>query len=130
MSIMLDHTIVPARDRLEAAAFFAHLLGLRFDGPDGPFAPVRINESLTFDFDEAEEVVAHHYGFLVPPEMFDEILDRVKAAGVSFGSGPEAGYDGELYHAYGREGFYFPDPNGHVYEVITCRSGLSAEITS
>jgi len=49
MSIVLDHTIVPACDKEEAARFFAKICGLRYDGPISHFAPVRVNETLTLD---------------------------------------------------------------------------------
>ena len=48
MSIVLDHTIVPAGDKEEAARFFAKIFGLRYDGPILHFA-VRVNETLTLD---------------------------------------------------------------------------------
>jgi hypothetical protein len=47
MSIILNHTIVPAHDKAAAARFFAQVFGLRFDRTDGHFAPVRVNETLT-----------------------------------------------------------------------------------
>jgi len=33
MGIVLDHTIVPAHDKLASARFFAKLFGLSYDGP-------------------------------------------------------------------------------------------------
>ena len=45
MTITLNHTIVPARDKEAAARLFAHLFGLNFEGPSGRFAPVRVNET-------------------------------------------------------------------------------------
>lgn len=41
MTIELDHTIVPARDKDAAARFFARIFGLSYDGPQSHFAPVR-----------------------------------------------------------------------------------------
>jgi predicted enzyme related to lactoylglutathione lyase len=44
MSIVLNHTIVPARDKMEAARFFARIFGVDFDEKEsGHFAPVRVN---------------------------------------------------------------------------------------
>ena len=42
MTITLNHTIVPARDKAAAAKFFADIFGLE-GGPSSHFAPVRIN---------------------------------------------------------------------------------------
>ena len=89
MTITLNHTIVPARDKEAAARFFAEIFGLRYDGPKGPFAPVRVNDTLTLDFADAKEPVpVEHYAFHVGDAEFDAILGRVKAAGLAFGSGP------------------------------------------
>jgi catechol 2,3-dioxygenase-like lactoylglutathione lyase family enzyme len=46
MSITLDHTIVPAKDKEASARFFADIMGLRFEGADRHFAPVRVNDTL------------------------------------------------------------------------------------
>jgi hypothetical protein len=52
--------------------FFAGLFGLRYDGPKGPFAPVRVNDTLTLDFgDAAEPVPVEHYAFHVGDAEFD-----------------------------------------------------------
>jgi len=65
MAIKLNHTIVPARDKEASARFFAQIFGLTYDGPMGHFAPVRVNEDLTLDFDNAESFEIHHYAFYV-----------------------------------------------------------------
>jgi catechol 2,3-dioxygenase-like lactoylglutathione lyase family enzyme len=116
--IALDHTIVPARDKVLSAQFLANMLGLQVLGIEEHFVSVRINPTLTFDFDKAENFEPHHYAFLVTSEEFDAILRRVKNAGVPIASGPFTGYDGQLYSHDGRMGFYFSDQNDHFYEVI------------
>ena len=45
MAITLDHTIVPARDKVASAKFFASLFGLTYGGPMGPFAQVQVNDT-------------------------------------------------------------------------------------
>jgi len=65
MSITLNHTIVPTKDKDAAARFFARIFGLNYDGPMGHFAPVRVNEELTLDFDSADSFEPHHYAFHV-----------------------------------------------------------------
>lgn len=119
MAVILNHTIVPARDKMASARFFAETFGVRFDGIQGPFAQVRVNDSLTFDFEDAEVFEPHHYAFLVTDEEFDAILARVREAGVPHGSGVEAGWDGQTNNLNGGRGVYFPDPGGHVYEILT-----------
>jgi catechol 2,3-dioxygenase-like lactoylglutathione lyase family enzyme len=119
MSIVLNHTIVPAHDKVASAKFFADIFGLEVGPPMGPFAPVRVNESLTLDFRELEHFDWHHYAFQVTDNEFDAIFGRVKAAGIAYGSGPRAQEDHEINHRRGGRGVYFKDPNGHVLELLT-----------
>lgn len=123
MPFHLDHTIVPAKDKEASARFFARMFGLEYKGPWGPFAPVKVNEILTLDFaeypDGREAFDSHHYAFITSDAEFDQVLERVKEAGIPFGSGPRELEDGQINHHHGGRGFYFRDPNGHVLEVIT-----------
>jgi catechol 2,3-dioxygenase-like lactoylglutathione lyase family enzyme len=118
MSIVLDHTIVPCTDKVKAAQFLATLLDLEYLGLVGPFAAVRINGDLTFDFDDTEPFEPHHYAFRLDHQRFEAVLARLKSAEIPFGSGPEAGFDSQLYQGEGQEGCYFADANRHVYEII------------
>jgi catechol 2,3-dioxygenase-like lactoylglutathione lyase family enzyme len=118
MAITLNHTIVPARDKAAAAQFFARIFGLK-EGPDGHFAPVRIGTTLTLLFDDADSFESHHYAFHVGDAEFDAIFDRVKQAGIAFGSEPWSSEDGKLNHWGGGRGFYFKSPDGHLLELMT-----------
>lgn len=119
MTIILDHTIVPAHDKVASARFFARIFGLEYNGPHSHFAPVQVNDAMTFDFDERERFEPHHYAFKVSDAEFDAIFGRVKEAGISFGSGPRSRTDMEINHRRGGRGVYFDDPNGHVLEILT-----------
>ena len=44
MTITLNHTIVPARDKEASARFFARLFGLKVETPIGHFAAVQVIE--------------------------------------------------------------------------------------
>jgi catechol 2,3-dioxygenase-like lactoylglutathione lyase family enzyme len=124
MTIELDHTIVPARDRDSSARFFAEIFGLNVTAHGDYFTQVRINDSLTFDFansDGADNGESHHYAFHISDEEFDAILSRVKARGIAYGSGPSSADDGKINSHRGGRGFYFEDPNGHLLEVMTVR---------
>src|SRR5215208_3444440 len=119
MTVVLDHTIVPARDKEASARFFAQVFGLPYEGLHGHFAPVRVNASLTFDFDNREQFESHHYAFHISDEEFDAILGRVRAAGRRYGSGPATTEDGRINTRRGGRGFYFHDLDGHLLEVMT-----------
>ena len=64
MTITLNHTIVPARDKIAGAKFFARLFGLKRDRADH-FAPVKVNKSLTLLFDSDDKFESHHLAFHV-----------------------------------------------------------------
>ena len=118
MAITLNHTIVPARDKVAAAGFFARIFGLK-PGRADHFAPVRVNKSLTLLFDTDSKFESHHLAFHVGDREFDAILNRVKEAGIAFGSAPWSLEDGKLNDWNGGRGFYFQDPDGHVLELMT-----------
>ena len=119
MTITLNHTIVPARDKTAAAKFFAEIFGLK-RGRTGYFAPVPVNKSLTLLFsDEDSAFESHHYAFHVNDREFDAILSRVKKAKLAFGSAPWSLTDGKLNDWGGGRGVYFRDPDGHVLELMT-----------
>ena len=118
MTIVLNHTIVPAQDKKAAARFFAKIFGLKAEG-GGYFAPVRINDQMTLLFDDTASFESHHYAFHVSDAEFDAIFDRVKEAGLAYGSHPDAYDNGKLNDWGGGRGFYFKDPDGHLLELMT-----------
>jgi catechol 2,3-dioxygenase-like lactoylglutathione lyase family enzyme len=119
MAITLNHTIVPARDKVASAEFFARIFGVPYLGLMGHFAPVRVNETLTLDFDNKESFESHHLAFHVSDDEFDAILARVQKDGLKYGSEPATKTNMEINHRRGGRGFYFLDPNGHSLEVLT-----------
>jgi catechol 2,3-dioxygenase-like lactoylglutathione lyase family enzyme len=130
MTIRLDHTIVPAKDKRASAAFFAEIFGLSVKPGDGYFAQVQVNEHLTLDFTDKEELWggpgfdprtgnSHHYAFYLSDEELEGIFSRVKAKGIPYGSGPDHHTDGKIYTRRGGRGFYFEAPYGHLLEVMT-----------
>lgn len=119
MTIVLNHTIVPARNKEESAHFFAEIFGLRYGGAEGHFAPVQVNDTLTLDFDDATDFDEHHYAFHVSDAEFDAILARVRERGLKFGSSPGSTKNGKLNSWNGGRGFYFHDPSGHLLELLT-----------
>ena len=119
MGIVLDHMIVPARDKEQAARFFARIFGLSYKGTEGHFAPVRVNETLTLDFDTDTGFASHHYAFKVGEAEFDAIFGRIRAEGIPYGSGPFSPDDMTIGKRGSGRGFYFRDPSDHLLEVLT-----------
>jgi catechol 2,3-dioxygenase-like lactoylglutathione lyase family enzyme len=120
VTIELNHTIVPARDKVLAAKFFARIFGIPFEeGAVGHFAPVRVNDALTLDFANSKKIEIHHYAFKVSEDEFDAIFGRIRAEGVAYGSGPYAVDDMKINHRSGGRGVYFRDLDGHILELLT-----------
>ncbi len=120
MSIILDHTIVPAGDNESAATFFARIFGLTYPGRRGHFAPVRVNQALTMDFSTQEQFGWHHYAFHVSEDEFDQIFSRIQDDGIPYGSGPYSADDMKVGtpHQGGRT-VYFHSPDRHIFEIMT-----------
>ena len=119
MTIVLNHAIVPAGDKVAAAQWFAKIFGLEPGAPHGPFAPVRVSETLTLLFDNQKSFETGHYAFHVSDAEFDAIFGRVKEARLPFGSAPGRFDDGEINHWSGGRGVYFRSPDGHILELMT-----------
>jgi catechol 2,3-dioxygenase-like lactoylglutathione lyase family enzyme len=119
MAITLNHTIVSAHDKEASAKFFARIFGLKYEGAKGHFAPVKVNETLTLDFDNRDHFEMHHYAFHLSDQEFDAIFSRIKEAGLAYGSGPFSQEDMKINTRLGGRGVYFKDPNGHVLELMT-----------
>ena len=83
MPITLNHTIIPAHDKEASAKFFADIMGLSYDGSAGHFAPVKVNDTFTMDFDDREDFDSHHYAFHISDEEFDGVFSRIKSRGIT-----------------------------------------------
>jgi catechol 2,3-dioxygenase-like lactoylglutathione lyase family enzyme len=119
MPITLNHTIVPSHDKEQSAQFFARVFGVKYAGPVGHFAQVRVNDELALDYDNRDRFESHHYAFVVSDAEFDEIFGRLHAERIAYGSGPGSSQDGEINHRRGGRGLYFADPDGHLLEIMT-----------
>ena len=130
MAIHLDHTIVPAKDKIASAEFFAEIFGLTVKPGPSYFAQVQINDKLTFDFADEPEPWGGP-GFDPPGRAEPSLriscrrygvrgdLRPSQGQGVPYGSGPDSHTNGRIYRRRGGRGFYFEDPYGHLLEVMT-----------
>jgi catechol 2,3-dioxygenase-like lactoylglutathione lyase family enzyme len=117
----LDHLMVPARDKLASAKLLADLLGVPWSRTGiGPFAPVYVNDGFTIDFDEwSEPFPLIHYCFRVDEKSFDEILARIRAAGIPYRSNVHGPVDHEVNTQHGGRIVYWNQPDGHQWEMLT-----------
>jgi catechol 2,3-dioxygenase-like lactoylglutathione lyase family enzyme len=128
--VEIDHTLIPSKDKLASAAFFAKIMGLEV-GEIGHFAPVRISDSFVMDFADSDDVslwepekghfARMHYAFTVSDEEFDTIFARVEGEGLRYGSGPgpKSLYDMQIGHRGESRCVYWDDLNGHSMELMT-----------
>jgi len=119
VTITLNHTIVPAVDNEKAAAFFAGIMGLTYSGSVRRFAPVRVNDQLTLDFMTVDNPVGVHLAFDVDPATFDQVLARLDADGVPYGSEPGEPDNGRTDHPLCARGLYFTDDARNLYELMS-----------
>jgi catechol 2,3-dioxygenase-like lactoylglutathione lyase family enzyme len=121
MSIELDHTIVPARDRRAAAELLARILGVAWaESGIGPFCPVYVSDGLTLDIDQAEGAFPiQHYAFRVGDAEFDAIVSRLQALGIDYRSTPHGAVDRQINTQWGGRIVYWSVPDGHVWEALT-----------
>ena len=117
----LDHTIVPARDKVAAARRLAQILGVRWaEQGAGPFSPVYVNGGLTLDFVETQEAFpTHHFAFRVSEAEFDAIFARIQAAGIPYRSTPHGPMDMKVNTDHGGRIVYWSEPEGHYWEILT-----------
>ena len=119
MPVHLNHTIVAAHDRHEAAPFLTEVLGLAPPTTFGPFAVVELANGASLDFMDEEPVLPRHYAFLVTEEEFDAILGRIRDRGLDYWADPFQQHPGEINTDDGGRGLYWHDPDGHILEIIT-----------
>jgi catechol 2,3-dioxygenase-like lactoylglutathione lyase family enzyme len=121
MSVQLDHTIVPSHSKTASAKLLAHLLGVPWaETGIGPFSPVYVNDGLTIDFIETDaDFPVYHFCFRVTQEEFDAILQRIKAAGISYRSTVRGPNDMQINREYGGSIVYWNEPDGHQWELLT-----------
>ncbi|MFS8049651.1 VOC family protein [Rhizobium sp. BR 314] len=118
MDLELNHAIVHCTDKAAAARFFADLIDAAPMRVSGPFAAVRVNDRLTFDFYDKGAFAFGHFAFLVSDRDFDAVLRRARADALLFGSGPFA-RDQAINHLNGGRGVYVWDDDGNSYEFFT-----------
>ena len=130
MSMVIDHSIVPSKDKAKSAEFYSEIFGLENLGeqPHTPFHAVRINDSSILFFANSSDPDSpwaqgiHHYAFAMDTEKFGEVFDRIRASGMPYGdnSAEPANMKGPGT-APGAKGqgksVYFKDPSENLLEI-------------
>jgi catechol 2,3-dioxygenase-like lactoylglutathione lyase family enzyme len=120
MTVQLNHTIVWSRDQHRSAKFFVDVFGRPAPVRFGPFLVVEVDNGVSLDYHDTNgDVTPQHYAFLVSEEDFDAIFGRVVERGLDYWAEPGRTRPGQINHHDGGRGVYFPDPDGHMLEIIT-----------
>ena len=119
MEITLNHTIIPAYDKVKSAEFYTRIFGFKYIGKFSHFIVVRVNKTLCLDFADSEKFDPHHYAFKVTDQDFDSIFERLKLENIKYGSGPYTSENMNMNHDNEGRGIYFRDANGHLLEILT-----------
>ena len=120
MPVQLNHTIVWCKDQAKSSQFLAEMLGRPAPSRFSHFDVVEVDNAVSLDFAEAEgEIARQHYAFLVSEAEFDEVFGRIRAKQLEFWADPRKEHPGEINTRDGGRGVYFPDPDGHLLEVLT-----------
>ena len=125
MTADLDHTIVHVRNRQAAAAHVVEMLDLEPAVDYGPFAMVRLGNQAVLAFaDSLGRPRAGHFAFLVDPEEFEQVQQRLADHGITTYADPahqQEGVDEERDE--GGRGLYWDDPDGNALEILTVPDG-------
>jgi|SRR5688572_15897382 catechol 2,3-dioxygenase-like lactoylglutathione lyase family enzyme len=118
--IVLDHHIVPSRQRDDSARWLTDILGLPGPRHEGPFAAVDLGGATSLFFAGwDQEVATQHYAFAVGLDEFDRIIDRLVAADVDYWADHTLSEASTVRRDSTGNGVYFRSPDGHLLEVLT-----------
>lgn len=129
MGAELNHTIVWCRDKQVSANFLAEMLGRPAPHSFFNFLVVDLDNNVSLDFmEKSGDVALQHYAFLIGEEDFDAVHGRIRDRNLDHWADPARTRPGEINHHFGGRGVYFPDPDGHLLEVITRPYGSESEV--
>ena len=129
MGAELNHTIVWCHDKQVSANFLTEMLGRPAPHAFYNFLVVDLDNNVSLDFMEKNgDIALQHYAFLIGEEDFDAVYGRIRERHLDHWADPARTQPGEINHHFGGRGVYFPDPNGHLLEVITRPYGSESEV--
>jgi catechol 2,3-dioxygenase-like lactoylglutathione lyase family enzyme len=128
MAVELNHTIIACRDKKVSAQFLSSTLGLQEPFTFGHFLCVDTANGVSLDFLETKsDIRAQHYAFLISETEFDEIFARIEGLSLDYWADPMRSKSMQINTRDGGRGVYFPDPDGHLLEVLTRPYGSGSD---
>src|SRR5580658_72064 len=120
MGAQLNQTIVWCRDQAASSRFLAEMLGRPPPERFAHFDVVNLDNGVSMDFASREgDITQQHYAFLIDEADFDDVLARIQERKLDYWADPARRRASVINHNDGGRGVYFPDPDGHLLEVIT-----------
>ncbi|HEY7062616.1 MAG TPA: hypothetical protein VII06_14135 [Chloroflexota bacterium] len=121
MTVILDHTIVLSPDKLGSALFLGYVLDRPYGGAFSRFAPVQLDDELCLDYadTDSDEFERRTFTLLVDEAELQDVVARLDAEHVPYGSEPEQIGNRQLHTHDGGRSLFFHDPNGHTFELTT-----------
>jgi catechol 2,3-dioxygenase-like lactoylglutathione lyase family enzyme len=118
----VDHIILKVNSLEDSVAFYTSVLGFVAEGTDGPFTVVRVGPDCQLQLAPWGTAGFEHYAFAVSRTEFEQIFERIKAAGIAYGPtfasvGTNTGPGVEDGARGLAPTLYFNDPNKHLLEV-------------
>ena len=120
----IDHLILNVNDVPASVDFYVNVLGFAFEGEDGPFTVIRVNEDFTLQLAPWGTGGNEHLAFALSRKDFDSAFARVKEKGIPYGDsfhsvGNNLGPGVETGARGAAPTLYMNDPNNHLIEIRT-----------
>lgn len=82
----IDHVILKVNDLSDSIVFYTGIMAFTNEGTDGPFTVIRVSGGFQMLLAPWGTPGFEHFAFAVSKSEFDAIFQRVKAAGIGYGS--------------------------------------------
>src|SRR5437762_13399878 len=81
----IDHLILNVNEIAKSVEFYVDIMGFAFEGKDGPFTVIRVNEDFTLQLAPWGTKGNEHYAFAMLREDFDRAFVLIKEKGIPYG---------------------------------------------
>jgi catechol 2,3-dioxygenase-like lactoylglutathione lyase family enzyme len=122
MPAQVDHLILKVNDPRVSAEFYVRILGFTYEGEQGPFSVVRVNDGFTLQLAPWGTSGGEHLAFAMTRAEFDAAFTRVRESAIEYGDsfhavGNGKGPGDEVGARGPGKAVYFFDPNKHLVEI-------------
>jgi catechol 2,3-dioxygenase-like lactoylglutathione lyase family enzyme len=131
MNVLLDHTIIPSKDKKRSADFYTRMFNFKDEGEEqgSGLHGIRIDDSLILFFEDSKDgspwaQSIHHLAFGMNAKDFEQVFEKIKSWGISYGdhySDPTNMKQPRVAPGARGQGksIYFRDPSGNLLQIIS-----------